>query len=755
MMLMMFLFVSKTIFSQIQNGNQNICNGTIKTLSVKALNASVNNWQSTNQAAVTVANGVITGINNGTTPLTSTISCNYVDINDNNSPHTILTGTVVITVLPTDNSLVLQVRPENPNFPSVCQANMTKFIASPTPTASGWSIISPGSYSNLTFSNGNNTVIEDYRFSSGRAVPYVNGITTPYSIPLTNNTSYTNTFFLSNGTSCSAPTSIGVIPNTVADLPVNSSSSNTIIATSPFTATNTGFSFCSNTPANLKNNTTNGVWLFSNSTASYLPVNAPSFMSTSAGSSSNVINVSPGMITNSNIPILSSSGTASIVYKVTDASNGCYKIVGNLLKILPSPNTPSSITGTTDVCVGLTTTLSDVTSGGQWSTSNSNIATVDNSGVVTGVSAGSVTITYTVTNTSGCFASVSTIVTVNTKCCPETCYWTLNGNSLTTTDKYIGTNNATDFVVKTGGNAATNERIRVKANGNVGIGTFNSTTSPIMDAKLSIDGNLKIGVVDDLTLPPNTQPRYLYVDATTKEVKQTTLPSPGITSNCGNANTIGKIPMNADVNGNLTCSNIFQDATGNIGINTTAPAVAFHVLSGGTVATGVRLEGLPQTTVVDGVSPYKTLYVDDYGNVFKGSYHNAGLRTSNSTTSPSQQEFDNLKTELADLKQQVKALLEARNYSPCTVAQPSGTLEVVPTPFANDAKAIYSIENFNGEASLQVADLSGKVLKTFTINQAKGQIEIGTIQISTSTVVFTIVSGGKVVVSKKSIKVTE
>ena len=47
------------------------------------------------------------------------------------------------------------------------------------------------------------------------------------------------------------------------------------------------------------------------------------------------------------------------------------------------------ITGTTHLCVGSSTTLSDATPGGVWSSSNIAIATVDATGIVGGASAGS------------------------------------------------------------------------------------------------------------------------------------------------------------------------------------------------------------------------------------------------------------------------------------------------------------------------------------------------------------------------------
>src|SRR5579872_7558929 len=52
------------------------------------------------------------------------------------------------------------------------------------------------------------------------------------------------------------------------------------------------------------------------------------------------------------------------------------------------------IIGTPYVCVGSTTTLTDTTTGGYWFSSDTAIARVSSGGVVTGVSAGVVTITY-------------------------------------------------------------------------------------------------------------------------------------------------------------------------------------------------------------------------------------------------------------------------------------------------------------------------------------------------------------------------
>ncbi|MFI5196423.1 MAG: Ig-like domain-containing protein, partial [Chitinophagales bacterium] len=72
---------------------------------------------------------------------------------------------------------------------------------------------------------------------------------------------------------------------------------------------------------------------------------------------------------------------------------------------------PTPILGGNAVCVNANLPLSDATAAGTWSSSNTSIATVDpNTGVVTGVSAGSFTTTYTLSAT-GCY--VTRAITVN------------------------------------------------------------------------------------------------------------------------------------------------------------------------------------------------------------------------------------------------------------------------------------------------------------------------------------------------------
>ena len=95
-------------------------------------------------------------------------------------------------------------------------------------------------------------------------------------------------------------------------------------------------------------------------------------------------------------------GTATITYTLP---TGC--IITQVVTVNPLP---APITGSVPICVGFTITLSDITPGGTWISSLIDTATINSTGLVTGVHSGTSTITYTITNT-GCIAT--TIVTVN------------------------------------------------------------------------------------------------------------------------------------------------------------------------------------------------------------------------------------------------------------------------------------------------------------------------------------------------------
>jgi Zn-dependent metalloprotease len=104
------------------------------------------------------------------------------------------------------------------------------------------------------------------------------------------------------------------------------------------------------------------------------------------------------------------TGTVTITYSVT---NACGTAAVTTSIAVSNPTSVAAITGGTPICPGSTTTLSDATASGVWTTATASIASVSTSGIVTGVGAGSVTISYSVTNAAGCVSSATTTINVN------------------------------------------------------------------------------------------------------------------------------------------------------------------------------------------------------------------------------------------------------------------------------------------------------------------------------------------------------
>jgi gliding motility-associated-like protein len=102
-----------------------------------------------------------------------------------------------------------------------------------------------------------------------------------------------------------------------------------------------------------------------------------------------------------------------MTYTVT-GTGGCADVSATRTVTVTAPPTAGVLSGTPDICISGTTTLSSTVSGGTWSSSAVSVATINaTSGVATGVAAGIATITYTVAGTGGCAnASATRIVTV-------------------------------------------------------------------------------------------------------------------------------------------------------------------------------------------------------------------------------------------------------------------------------------------------------------------------------------------------------
>ncbi|MBK6365584.1 MAG: Ig-like domain-containing protein [Saprospiraceae bacterium] len=120
------------------------------------------------------------------------------------------------------------------------------------------------------------------------------------------------------------------------------------------------------------------------------------------------ISANPGVasVTNSGLVTAISSGTTRFIFSHT--STGCFSDSSALLTVSPSPEI--ILAGPSQICVEQTTQLNPI-SGGTWVSLQPSIASVSNTGLVTGISAGIVGFRY-IQNSTGCEATLPNVLTV-------------------------------------------------------------------------------------------------------------------------------------------------------------------------------------------------------------------------------------------------------------------------------------------------------------------------------------------------------
>ena len=355
--------------------------------------------------------GSQTGVNyqlfNGTTPIGSPVagtgSAISFGLQTGGGTYTVVaTNATTGCVATMSGSVVVVVNPVPTAFTgamTICVNGTTTLASTPTGgiwTSSNTSMATVGSSSGFVTGTGPGNPTITYTLSTGC---FITGVLTvnplPAAITGTLNVCVGSTTPLADATTGGLWTSsnpslatVGstsaVVSGVGAGVPsITYTLSTGCFVTTPFTVNPTpgaisGFSsVCTGSSITLVNGTTGGTWSSTNTGVA------------TVGSLTGVVSGS-------------TAGTTSIVY--TLPAGGC-----NTSFPVTVNATPAAITGTFTVCAGLTTTLSTTTTGGTWSSSNTSVATVSSTGVVSGLIAGTVTISYTMP--SGCFVAAS--VTVN------------------------------------------------------------------------------------------------------------------------------------------------------------------------------------------------------------------------------------------------------------------------------------------------------------------------------------------------------
>ncbi len=351
-----------------------VCAGSTATLSP----TTGGTWASSNNAIATVTNaGVITGVAAGSVTFTFTqtsTGCSRTtsSVTVNALPTVSITGSAAIcagfttTLSPTNNGTWVS---SDNSIATVTNAGVVTGIS--------------GGIVTFTYTRTSTGCSATTSAVTVNALPVV---TAPATVCIGSTATLSPTTggtWTSSNNARATVTNAGVITGVAAGT-----------VTFTFTQTSTG---CTRTTATVTVNALPTVSVTGSSTicAGFTTTLSPTTGGTWASSDNSIATV-----TNAGVVTGVSGGTATFTF--TQTSTGCSRtttaVTINALPVVTAPAT---------VCIGSTATLSPTT-GGTWTSSNNTRATVTNAGVITGVSAGAVTFTFTQTST-GCAATTSVV----------------------------------------------------------------------------------------------------------------------------------------------------------------------------------------------------------------------------------------------------------------------------------------------------------------------------------------------------------
>ena len=280
------------------------------------------------------------------------------------------------------------------------------------------------------------------------------------------------------------------------------------------------------------------------------------------------------------------TGLTTISDKTTNANNGTlnnFALTGSSSNWVAGAQSNGGSSALGNVCVNSTLQLTNTTTGGVWSSANAAIATVDNTGLVTGKSAGTVIISYTVTNSNNCTTTVTTSITVNP----------LPSASISGTTA-VCLNGTTPFVTFTGANATAPYTFTYTINGG----------SPLTVTTTS-------GNSVTVAAPTGTAGTYTYALVSVQDASATACVQ---TQNGTAVITINPLPT-ATISGTTTvCLNTTQPNITFTGAAGTAPYTFTYKINGGAIQTLSTATGNNSVTV-DAPTDTKGTYIYSLLNI--------------------------------------------------------------------------------------------------------------------------------------------
>jgi len=422
------------------SGAASICTGATAQLSISA---SGGTWSSSNTIVATVdATGLVTGVNAGTVTISYYSGCTSTWSMTINATPGIITG--VISGICTSGTTTLSNAATGGTWSSGATA-----VATVNPTTGVVTGVSAGD-AIITYSNSCGDATATVTISSGGgtisgATSVCSGASTPLSIASGGGT------WSSSNTAVATVDASGVVTGVTAG-PVTISYTAGCIASwamtvdaTPGTITGVTSGICTSGTTTLSNAAAGGTWSSGTTLVATVDAitgvvtgvsagNAVITYATTCGDVTTTVTIAAGGGTISgatsvcagaatSLSVTSSGGTwsSSNTAIATVSSSGVVTGVGaGSVTISYSAGcvstlsftvqgAPGAITGGSSLCVGATLSLSNPAAGGTWSSSNPGVAGVSGSGVVSGVAAGTATITYS----TGCGTNATLAVTVN------------------------------------------------------------------------------------------------------------------------------------------------------------------------------------------------------------------------------------------------------------------------------------------------------------------------------------------------------
>jgi gliding motility-associated-like protein len=364
-------------------GTLSACVENTTQLTGSATAATTNAWASSNTAVATISSsGLVTGVTSGTSIITYT-----------NSSGCQITDTVTINALPIITGTL-----------SACVGNTTQLIGSASPAATNaWAssntAVATISNSGLVTGVTSGTSIITYTNSDGCQITDTVTINALPTITGTLSACVGNTTQLTGSVSA-ATTNAWTSSNTaVATISSSGLVTGVTSGTSIITYTNSDGCQITDTVTINALPTITGTLSACIGNTTQLTGSATA-ATTNAWTSSNT---AVATISSSGLVTGVTSGTSTITYINSD---GCQITATVTINALPT------ITGTLSACVGNTTQLTGSATAATtnaWTSSNTAVATISNSGLVTAVASGTSIITYT--NSGGCI--ITDTVTIN------------------------------------------------------------------------------------------------------------------------------------------------------------------------------------------------------------------------------------------------------------------------------------------------------------------------------------------------------